>query len=145
MPGTVIPFMARSVHFFCYPIQIRIVIAFSILSETSSEMLTGCRPLSFVLCLLAALSISPASAEHKTRGPNGEPSVSEEGAQLRKEFVGKFNSASSPSLKEKYSRLIRKLDCAERGRDIYDEVLAETKSKKEAREAEFMAVLQCDR
>lgn len=110
-------------------------------------MFTGCRPLLFVLSLLAVLyiAISPASAEHKKRGSNGEPSISEEGAQLRKKMVEKLNSARTVPLKEKYSRLIQKLDCDEQGRDIYDEVFAETKNKKEAREAEFMAVLKCDR
>ena len=107
-------------------------------------MFAGGRQLFFTLLLLA-LFISPSSAEHKSRGQNGEPSVSEERAKLRKEFVEKFNSAPSPSLIEKYSRLIRKLDCDELGDDTYDQVLAETRSKKEAREAEFMTVLKCDR
>jgi hypothetical protein len=108
-------------------------------------MFTGCRPLPFVLCLLAVLSIaiSPASAEHKKRGPNGEPSVSEERTQLRKDFEKKFRSAPSPELQTKYSKLIRKLDCDEHGDDSYDAVFAETKSKKEAREASFMTVLTC--
>jgi len=110
-------------------------------------MFAGFRPLSFVLCLLAVLSIaiSPASAEHKKRGPNGEPSVSEERTQLRKEMKEKFELAPRPELKEKYSKLIRKLDCDELGDDTYDQVLAETRSKKEARETEFMTVMQCDR
>ncbi|SRR6266581_8730459 len=107
-------------------------------------MFIACRTLFFTLLLLV-LFVQPTSAEHKTRGPNGEPSISEEKAQLRKEFVEKFNSAPSPSLKEKYSRLIRKLDCDELGQETYDQVLAETRSKKEAREAEFMTVLKCDR
>lgn len=110
-------------------------------------MLVSCRTLSFVLCLLAfsSIVISPASAEHKKRGPNGEPSVSEKRTQLRKEMEKKFESAPRPELKEKYSKLIQKLDCDEHGDDTYDEVFTETKSKKEAREAKFMEILICDR
>ena len=109
------------------------------------KMFVGHRPLLLLLLLLVVLFTAPARAEHKMRGPNGEPSMSEKRAELRKEMVEKFNSAPTVSLKEKYSRLIRKIDCGERGHDIYDEVLAETKSKKEAREAEFVAVMQCDK
>ena len=136
---------ARSVHLFCYPIQTRIVITFLTHSETSNEMLTGCRPLPFVLCLLAVLSIaiSPASAEHKKRGPNGEPSISDQRKELRTKFQERFESAPNISLQEKYGKWIRRVDCDEHGDDTYDEVFAETKSKKEAREAEFMAVLRC--
>ena len=108
-------------------------------------MFVGHRPLLLLLLLLVVLFTVPARAEHGMRGPNGEPSISEKAAELRKEFVKKFNSAPTVSLKEKYSNLIQKLDCDEGGRDVYDQVLAETKNKKEARETEFMAVMQCYR
>mgnify|MGYP001575628507 FL=1 len=110
-------------------------------------MLAICRTLSFVLCVLAFLSIVilPASAEHKKRGPNGEPSISDQRTELRTKFQKKFESAPNISLQEKYSKLIQKVNCDEAGDDIYDAVYAETKNKKEAREAKFMEVLICDR
>jgi len=110
-------------------------------------MLAICRVLFFVLCLLAVLSIAilPARAEHKKRGPNGEPSISDQRTKLRTEFQKEFESALNISQQKTYSKLIQKANCDEAGDDIYDEVYAETKNKKEAREAKFMEVLMCDR
>ena len=93
--------------------------------------------------LFWSLSLSPVHATHKSPGPKGEPSVSQQRQDLRKELNEKFRRATTIELIHRYSTLIQKLDCQELGDDIYDKTLEDTGNKREAREAEFFATQKC--